>query len=409
MFIPKRSIDELALLSGVPVFADPLVVGRPNHGDRSRLLARINQSLDSHRLTNDGPLVRELEQRLGDLLNVRHCVAMCNGTVALEILLRALDLTGEIIVPAMTFVATAHAVRWLGLTPVFAEIDPASHCLDPRDVERRITSRTSAILGVHVWGQPCDVAGLTAVAERHGLALLFDAAHALGCSLDGRLIGNFGAAEVFSLHATKFLHTFEGGAVTTNDSALAGRLRLMRNFGFAGYDQVVELGTNGKLNEVSAAMGLTLLDDWEELLAANARTTARYHAGLAGLPGLAWPQRVPAGQHNHQYVVVEVDPGLAGLNRDDLLAVLWAENVHARRYFFPGVHRMEPYLSCAPWAGARLPHTEAVVDRVLVLPAGAGITEDEVDQVCALLRLALAHPAEVKAALNQPAAAASAA
>ncbi len=251
----------LAVLGGVPAFAEPLHVGRPNVPDRAKLLQRIEGALDRRWFTNDGPLVQEFEAALVRQLQVKHVVAMCNGTTALEIAIRALELKGEVIVPSFTFVATAHALQWQEITPVFADIEPATHLIDPAQVERLITPRTTGIIGVHTWGRPCDVAALAEIADRRGLTLLFDAAHAMGCTHRGVPIGRFGAAEVFSFHATKCVHSFEGGAVATNDDDLAEKLRLMRNFGFAGYDRVVYLGINGKLSEIHAAMGLTSLED----------------------------------------------------------------------------------------------------------------------------------------------------
>ena len=181
---------------------------------------------------------------------------MCNATVALEIAIRAMGMSGEVIVPSFTFVATAHALQWQEITPVFCDIDPRTHNLDPNRIEEMITPRTTGIIGVHVWGRPCAVDALAEIAQRRHLKLLFDAAHAFGCSYQGQMIGNFGDAEVFSFHATKFFNTFEGGAVVTNDDELAAKMRLMKNFGFHGYDNVIYVGTNGKMSEVSAAMGL---------------------------------------------------------------------------------------------------------------------------------------------------------
>src|SRR5438552_5033660 len=254
--IIPMSIAELALFGGQPSFEEALHVGRPNIGDRTRLLDRFNQILDSRCLTNDGPFVKEFEQRIADLVGVKHCIAMCNGTVALEIAIRALGMTGEVIVPSFTFIATAHALQWQGITPVFCDIDPRTHTLDPNKVENLITPRTTGVIGVHVWGHTCNIDALAEITARHGLKLIFDAAHAFACSYKGRMIGSFGNAEVFSFHATKFFNTFEGGAVVTNDDELAAKIRLMKNFGFSGYDTVSYIGTNGKMNEVSAAMGL---------------------------------------------------------------------------------------------------------------------------------------------------------
>jgi dTDP-4-amino-4,6-dideoxygalactose transaminase len=228
-------------------------------GDREAFLTRVGEIFDRGWFSNDGPVVREFEARLAEMAGVRHCVATCNGTIALEIAIRALGLEGEVIVPSYTFVATAHALHWQGVTPVFADIDPRTHTLDPEAVRRAITPRTTGIIGVHLWGQPAAVDELQAIADEHGLSLMFDAAHAFACTHQGRMIGGFGRAEVFSFHATKFFNSFEGGAVMTDDDEIAEKARLMRNFGFAGYDNVIHPGTNGKMIEVCAAMGLTNL------------------------------------------------------------------------------------------------------------------------------------------------------
>lgn len=395
-------LDDLALLGGKPAFTEPLHVGRPNVGDRARLLQRIEDLLDRRWLTNDGPYVSAFERKLSEFLGVRHCLAMCNGTIALEIAIRALGLTGEVIVPAFTFVATAHALQWQEITPVFADVDPRTHTLDPDKVEQMVTPRTTGILGVHLWGRPCDVDGLDAIARRHGLTLLFDAAHALGASHRGRMVGNFGAAEVFSFHATKFLNSFEGGAVATNDDALAQRLLLMRNFGFAGYDNVIYVGTNGKMTEVSAAMGLTSLESIDDFVAANRRNHDVYRRELEGIPGIRLVGYPPDEKSSYQYVIVEVSPQAAGTSRDRLVEMLWAENVLARRYFYPGVHRMEPYRSFFPHAGLLLPETEKLSERVLALPTGTAVDEDDIVTVCRLVRTAVEHSAELERRIGRP-------
>ncbi len=256
----KNKIDELALFGGQPIFDEILHVGRPNIGDRERFLDRINDMFDRRWLSNNGPFVQELEQKIAKLLGVKHCVAMCNATVALEITARALGLHGEVILPSFTFVATAHALQWQEITPVFCDVDPLTHNIDPAKIENLITPRTTGILGVHVWGRACNVEALSAIAQKHHLKLMFDAAHAFACTYQGRMIGGFGDAEVFSFHATKFFNSFEGGVVTTNNDELAEKLRGMRNFGFAGLDNVIRVGTNGKMSEVSAAICLTSLE-----------------------------------------------------------------------------------------------------------------------------------------------------
>lgn len=394
-------LEALAILGGRPRFAEPLHVGRPNIGDRARLHARLDDILDRRRLSNDGPYVREFEARVAAAAGTAHCVAVANATVGLGIAARALGLAAEVIVPAFTFVATVHALHWLGLTPVFCDILPDSHQIDPASVAGCITPRTSAILGVHLWGQTCDVEALDRVAGGCGVDLFFDAAHAFRCTRAGAPVGGFGRLEVFSFHATKFVNAFEGGAITTNDAELAHRLRLMRNFGFETYDTVASAGTNGKMSEISAAMGLTSLEAAGEFLAVNRSHFDRYGRLLRGVTGLRL-LAPPASEHsNLQYVVLEVDEAAAGLTRDELVRALWAENVLARRYFHPGCHRMEPYATLYPDASARLPVTERVASRVMTLPTGTGVTPGDVEGVCALVRRILSSASAVRAALRR--------
>ena len=390
----KHSIDDLAILGGSPTFQNKLHVGKPNIGNRKRFLARLNDILDQKWLTNDGPYVQQFEERIRELTGVKNCVATCNGTLALEIAIKAAQLTGEVIVPAFTFVATAHALQWLDIVPVLCDVD-ASHNIDPHQVEQMITPRTTAIIGVHLWGRPCDIAALTNLAERHNLKLLFDAAHAFGCSYKGRMIGNFGTAEIFSFHATKFLNAFEGGAIVTNDDELASNARLMRNFGFAGYDNVVQLGTNGKMNEVSAAMGLTSLESLADFIEVNRNNYETYSRELADVRGLSLSKYNENEKCNYQYVVLHVDPDVTTIDRDQLVEVLWAENVIARKYFAPGCHRMSPYRSQYSAANSRFHFTELLSERLLCLPTGTAITEKDILEICAIIRLVIQNGDEV--------------
>jgi dTDP-4-amino-4,6-dideoxygalactose transaminase len=397
-------VTDLALFGALPAFERPLHVGQPNIGDRERLMDRFDQMLDRRWLSNGGPLVKEFEQRIAELVGVKHCIAICNATVALEIVIRALELSGEVIVPSFTFVATAHALQWQEITPVFAEIDPRTHAIDPKKVERLITPKTSAIIGVHTWGRPCAVDELQAIAKRRNLKLLFDAAHAFGASLNGRMIGQFGEAEVFSFHATKFLNSFEGGAVTTSNDRLAARIRLMQNFGFSGYDNVVYVGTNGKMTEASAAMGLTSLESIDRFVVTNKRNFDKYSAGLRELPGVKLLPYDEREKNNFQYIVLDIDAEAFGLTRDELLKVLHAENVLARRYFFPGCHRMEPYRSYFPHAGLLLPETEALCERIIALPTGTGVTAEQVAKICELIACACQHADAIRDQLSAAAA-----
>jgi dTDP-4-amino-4,6-dideoxygalactose transaminase len=390
----KQYICDLAVFGGCPAFSRSLHVGRPNSGRIDCLRERIDDILERRWLTNDGPYVKEFERQLAQMIGVAHCIAVCNGTVALEIAIKACGLTGEVIVPSFTFVATAHALQWLGVTPVFCDIDPLTHNLDPASVERMINPRTTGIIGVHLWGRPCCVERLSAVAGHHGLTLLFDAAHAFGCSYKGTMIGNFGKAEVLSFHATKFINSFEGGAVATNDDGLAREVRSMRNFGFVDYDQVMSVGTNGKMNEVSAAMGLTSIESLNEFIEVNCRNYKHYQDHLAGIPGVNLMIYDESERHNHQYIILEMDENVTRITRDQLQHVLWRENVFARRYFYPGCHRMEPYRSLFPRAGLFLPHTERLAEKVLALPTGTSIGPEDIREICQIIRFVVAHGQE---------------
>jgi len=353
--------------------------------------------LDERWLTNHGPYVAELESTLADMIGVRNVVATCNGTLALELAIRALGLHGEVIVPSFTFVATAHALRWSGIRPVFCDIDPLTHTIDASHAERLITPRTTGILGVHVWGAASDVAGLEAVAGERNLALVFDAAHALACTHQGRSIGGFGNAEVFSFHATKVANAFEGGAIATDDDGLAERLRLLGNFGFSDEDRVVTLGTNAKMTEAAACMGLTSLESLDAFVEHNRRNFLLYDEMLRDVPGVRLMRPREGERSNFHYVVLEVTD-VAGLRRDELHKVLRAERVLARRYFYPGCHRLEPYCS-DPAGSAPLPVTERVCEQVLCLPTGTSVDPDDVAIVCGLIQEALDHAGEVRARL----------
>lgn len=387
-----RSQSDLAINGRPPAFKQPVHVGRPNICDREGFLRRVEQIIDSRWLTNNGSVVQEFERRIAEHVGVKHCVAMCNGTIALEIAIRALGLEGEVIVPSWTFVATAHALYWQGITPVFADIDAVTHNLDPVAVRRMITSQTTGIIAVHLWGRAAPVDQLQSLADEYGLKLMFDAAHAFGCSYKGQTIGQFGACEIFSFHATKAFNSMEGGAVTTNDDSLARSLRLMRNFGFDGYDNVVYPGTNGKMTEVCAAMGLSNLEGFDDVVAINRRNYRRYAAALASLEGIRLLQYRDAETPNYQYVVVEMDEEFPA-DRDDLIRALHAENILARKYFWPGCHAMQAYRDENPAAADVLPVTCHVADRVIVLPTGKSLPDGAIDTIASVFAVMGAQPA----------------
>ena len=391
----KENIKNLACFDGKPAFDKQLHVGQPNIGDRVRFMNRIDDMFDRHWLTNNGPFVQEFEKKIAEFLGVKHCIAMCNATIALEIAIRALGLNGEVIVPSFTFVATAHALQWQEITPVFCDIDPLTHNINPKNIEKLITPRTTGILGVHVWGRACDIEALTSISRKHKLKLIFDAAHAFACTHQEEKIGGFGDVEVFSFHATKFFNSFEGGAIATNNDTLAEKVRDMRNFGFSGLGTVTSVGTNGKMSEVSAAMGLTSLESLDEFLAVNKENYQFYKEGLKDISGVFLIDFDKKEKNNYQYVVIEVDEKNSGISRDTLLKILRAENILARRYFYPGVHQMEPYHSYFPNAGLLLPETEQLTQKVLQLPTGTAIDKDKINQICQIIRFSVENATEI--------------
>ena len=399
--VNKTDIKELALFGGEPTFNYKLHVGFPNIGNRQRLNERFNDILDKRLLSNNGPYVQTFEKKIADFIGVKHCIVVCNATIGLEIAIRALGLHGEVIVPSMTFIATAHALQWQEITPVFCDIEEKTFTINPRRVDELITPNTTGIIGVHLWGVACDVDKLKEIAQRRNLRLIYDAAHAFGCSSKGRMIGGFGDAEVFSFHATKFLNTFEGGAIVTNDDALADKIHLMKNFGFLGYDNVVCIGTNGKMSEISAAMGITNMESMEEFVRINKGNYEFYKKHLNDLPGVRVRGYDEAEQNNYQYIVVEINSALTQVHRDQIVKILWAENVLARRYFYPGCHRMEPYKSLFPMAGKVLPVTEKAVERIMVLPTGTGIAHSDIEKICGIIKLAISDYRKTQILMRQ--------
>jgi dTDP-4-amino-4,6-dideoxygalactose transaminase len=380
--------DDLSEIS--PRMREPLHVGRPNIGNRSMLLRRIEGALDRRWLSNDGPLLREFEAVIQKVLGVKHVIACCNGTAALEIAIRALELKGEVIIPSYTFIATAHALYWQGIKPVFADIIPETHNISPDAIRKLINKNTSAIMGVHLWGRACDIHAIQAIAEEAKLKVIYDASHAFACSKEGKMIGNFGNCEVFSFHATKFINSLEGGAITTNDDTLAEKVRLMRNFGFNGYDNVVSIGANAKMNEFCAAMGLTNLEALEEIVEVNRRNYEEYAKRLKSIDGVTLIDYDYSERNNFQYIVVEIDLCYSERGRDSVVDALHKHNIIARKYFWPGCHRMQPYRSAYDGQRMELANTEAIASRVVVLPTGQCVTAEQIAGICDIIKECIA-------------------
>jgi dTDP-4-amino-4,6-dideoxygalactose transaminase len=349
-------------------------VGRPNIPQKSKLLSKFSEVLDSEWLTNNGPMVTQLEHKIQRYLGVKHCVCVCNATIGLELLQRALDLKGEVIIPSFTFIATANSLRWQKIKPVFCDIKADTHLIDPDCIEELITEKTSAILAVPIWGQACNYNKLVKIAKKHKLKLIFDSAHAFGCKVGEKFIGGFGDAEVFSFHATKVFSTGEGGAITTNSDELAEKLRFMRNFGFDGFDRTIGLGTNAKMSEFAAAYGLASLEELESVINFNKNNYTTYIKEFENLDEIEFLKYSSKNSSNYQYIVAIISE----LYRDNLVEFFHNEKILVRKYFYPGCHKLEPYFSDTRYMNCVLPKTDNISSKVIVFPNGKQLTKSDI-------------------------------
>jgi len=348
----------------------PLFVTRPYLPPLEDFVPLLKEVWDSRVLTNGGPFHQRLEQALAEYLGVPHVALFNNGTVALMVALQALQVQGEVVTTPYTFVATPHALLWNKLQPVFVDIDPRTGNIDASLIEASLSERSSAILPVHCYGEPCDTQAVAAVAAAHQLPVLYDAAHAFGVERDGRSVLLDGDLSVLSFHATKTFHTFEGGAVVCHDAGMKRRIDDLKNFGFRGQVTVVEAGLNGKLNEMQAAFGMLMLGHADRLREGRATMAAQYDLLLREMPGVRHLQRAPGIRRAHGYYPIVIDAEF-GLHRDDVHRRLEQQGIFARRYFYPLVSDFPMYRDLPSAHPTRLPHARALADRVLCLPLHA--------------------------------------
>ena len=366
-------------------FPEPIYVTRPLLPPLEDVQARLAAVWQAQWLTNAGAQHERLERALMERLGVPQLSLFNSGTIALIAALRALDLTGEVITTPFTFPATPHALAWGGITPVFADIDPVRLTLDPERVDALVTPKTTAILGVHVYGVPCDVEGLADVARRRGLRLVYDAAHAFGVRINGRGIGTFGDATMFSFHATKLFHTAEGGAVSCGDAALRHRIERLKNFGIADQETVECVGLNGKMNELQAVLGLSVLECLDAEVALRRTILARYRQRLGGVPGLTLTPELAGVDSSYQYCAVRIDAAVFGQSRDAVHQGLKAFNVFARKYFYPLCSDYDCYRGLPSADPAGLPVAHAAASQVLCLPLYGSLPVSAVDAICDML------------------------
>ncbi len=361
-------------------------------GSKNKFKAYIDRIYNTGWLTNNGPLVTALEQRLKDYLGVRNIILTNNGTIALQIAYRALGINGSAITTPFSFVATTSSLQWEGIKPIFADIDPATWNLDPNQIERHIQQDTSAIVATHVFGNPCDVERIEQIARIHNLKVVYDGAHAFGVRHKGQSVYKWGDISTLSFHATKLFHTIEGGAIVTNDDELADRVRLLCNFGIVDTDQIEGIGINAKLNEFSAAMGMCVLDDIELILECRAEIGRRYEKRLADHFDLQLLQ--PESQCNYSYFPIALD------DENQLLrcrSQLNENGINPRRYFYPSLDTLEHLQPQTPQ-----PRSRALSRRVMCLPIYPGLPRKVQEMVVQTLIQESVHSSQSSRTLFQP-------
>jgi dTDP-4-amino-4,6-dideoxygalactose transaminase len=370
----------------IPPFAEPVYVTRPMLPSLEEMHHELEEIWGSQWLSNNGPKHRKFEEEIRTRLHVPFVSLFNNGTIALLVAVKSVDLSGEVITTPFTFPATPHALAWNGIAPVFCDIDDATMTLDPTRLEALITPRTSAIMAVHVYGIPCDVHAIDALASRHGLKVIYDAAHAFLVEIDGTGIGNFGDLTMFSFHPTKLFHSGEGGALSFRDPTLKARIELLKNFGIKSEDEVLVPGLNGKMNEMQAALGHVNLLHLEKEREERREIIDAYRELLRGVPGLRFTD-LPAGvRPSYQYFVVRVDSKRFGLSRDQLYEELKAYNVFARKYFFPLCSDYACYRGLPSSDPEKLPTAHRVVSEVLCLPLYGALGLEAVAAICEMIQ-----------------------
>lgn len=365
-------------------FKEPILVTKSFLPPIDEYKKEIEKIWETNWLTNQGPLHHELNSKLNDYLKVKNSTLFVNGHLALDVAIKALNLTGEVITTPFTFASTTHAIKMNGLKPVFCDINLDNFTIDVNKIEALITSETSAIIPVHVFGNPCDIAKIEEIAAKHNLKVIFDAAHVFGVQIDGVGIGSFGDVSMFSLHATKVFNSIEGGVLAYNNKDLAKGFDLYKNFGITGPETVEAVGLNAKMNEFQAAMGLVNLRYVEKEIENRRAVANKYREGLRGIKGIRYLPDAPGVKHNYAYFPVLVEKTEFGMDRDELHDTLKEYNVFARKYFHPLVNEFECYRD--QYRVSDTPNAKFVGDRVITLPMYGGLELEKVEKLCNIIR-----------------------
>jgi len=368
-------------------FGERIYVTRPVFPTIEEVTEKLKDIWSSKWLTNNGPQHTMLEHELKNFLKVPCLSLFNNGTIALIVACQSLRLSGEVITTPFTFAATPHVLSWNNIKPIFCDVDAETMNIDAEKIEAMITPQTTAILAVHVFGTPCDVEKIQEVADRYGLRVVYDAAHAFGVEIGGQGIGNFGDISMFSFHATKLYHTVEGGALTMKSEHVKQRIDLLKNFGIKNEEEVVMPGINGKLDEVRAAIGRIMLNYVEDERQKRMRLHKIYNEELADVAGIKlMPKCADNVKLNNQYYVIRIDEKIFGRSRDFVYGAFKNYNVYTRKYFHPLCSEFTCYRQLNSANPANLPAANLIGQQVLSLPMYGGLTEDDIRKICAILK-----------------------
>ena len=354
----------------------------------SPLLPNLDEFTDSLKeiweskwITNNGQFHQKLEAALAEYLKVPYVSLFTNGTLPLLTALQALRITGEVITTPYSFVATTHALWWNGIKPVFVDIDPSTGNMDPQKIEAAITPRTTAILPVHVYGKPCDTEAIQAIADKYGLKVIYDAAHAFGVEVNGESLLNAGDMSTLSFHATKVFNTIEGGAMVMHDEKTKQRIDYLKNFGFANEVEVVGPGINSKMDEIRSAYGLLNLKQVDAAIAARQKVAVAYRKALRNVDGISFWDDMTGVRHNYSYFPIFVDAEKYGMTRDELYMKMKDQGVWGRRYFYPLISEFSTYRGLESSRSENLPNAHMMADTVICLPMHHALREEEINRI----------------------------
>ena len=373
--MPFIYIDCRTMSKDIITVTSPLL---PNLDEFTESLKEI---WESKWITNNGQFHQKLEAALAEYLKVPYVSLFTNGTLPLLTALQALRITGEVITTPYSFVATTHALWWNGIKPVFVDIDPSTGNIDPQKIEAAITPRTTAILPVHVYGKPCDTEAIQAIADKYGLKVIYDAAHAFGVEVNGESLLNAGDMSTLSFHATKVFNTIEGGAMVMHDEKTKQRIDYLKNFGFANEIEVVGPGINSKMDEIRSAYGLLNLKQVDAAIAARQKVAVAYRKALRNVDGISFWDDMPGVRHNYSYFPIFVDAEKYGMTRDELYMKMKDQGVWGRRYFYPLISEFSTYRGLESSRPENLPNAHRMADTVICLPMHHALEENEIDRI----------------------------